>query len=52
MGRDQEMFNEEETARRRDDALHRALITPPKPHQRLGTRAKKSDAAKKAKPNR
>ena len=30
-----ETYSEEETARRRDEALRRALTTPPKPHSEM-----------------
>jgi hypothetical protein len=35
MNRDNEKFSEEEIARRRDEALLRALSTPPKPHSEM-----------------
>ena len=33
MAKDSESFSEKETAKRKDDALRRALNTPPKPHK-------------------
>lgn len=33
MAKDSESFSEKETAKRMDDALRRALNTPPKPHK-------------------
>jgi hypothetical protein len=40
-------FNEEETAHRRDQAIRRALNTPPKPHSKIvGKNARLSDKRK------
>lgn len=33
---DRETYSKQETARRRDEALKRALNTPPKPHKKKG----------------
>jgi hypothetical protein len=42
-----EQFSEEETARRRDEALKRALSMPPKPHNGAGKSEKKKAAPKR-----
>jgi hypothetical protein len=43
-----EQFSEKETQKRMDDALRRALNTPPKPHNEIG--GKKGKGAKPPKP--
>jgi hypothetical protein len=43
-------FSEEETARRRDEALLRALSTPPKPHSEMKLGKRKAKADSKANP--
>lgn len=44
-------YPEEETARHRDEAIHRALNTPPKPlKDRQKTRAKKKNPASRPTP--
>jgi hypothetical protein len=42
----------EEIARRRDDALRRALNTPPKPREPIGKRKATSETSKQTKPDR
>jgi hypothetical protein len=34
-GRDDDQYSDEETARRRDEAIRRALNTPPKPQKEI-----------------
>jgi hypothetical protein len=40
MAKDAGTYSEKETAQRRDEALRRALMTPPKPHQSKPAKAK------------
>jgi hypothetical protein len=42
--------NDEEIARRMDDAVRRALNTPPKPHSAMKLRKSKTKTSKKANP--
>ena len=48
MGKDQEdQYSPEETARRRDEAIRRALNTPPKPQKEIAGKGS-AEAAKRA----
>jgi hypothetical protein len=40
MSKELEFFTEQETAKRADAALRRALNTPPKPHEPIGKKTK------------
>lgn len=44
---DAEQFSEEETARRRDEAIRRALNTPPKPNKELVGKGNRPATVKK-----
>jgi len=43
-------YDDEETARRRDEALLRALSTPPKPHSEMKLGKRKAKASTEANP--
>jgi hypothetical protein len=45
-----DQFTDEEIARRRDEALLRALNTPPKPHSAMKLGKRKAKAGEKANP--
>ena len=45
--KDQDELTEEEAAKRRDEALKRALATPPKPHKPKDERTNASGDSKK-----
>jgi hypothetical protein len=44
--------SDDEIARRRDEALHRALSTPPKPHSEMKVGKRKAKASAKASPKK
>lgn len=44
---ERDQLTDEEAAKRRDDALRRALSMPPKPHDGSGKKAKKKAAPKR-----
>jgi hypothetical protein len=46
-----ETYSAEETARRRDEALRRALSTPPKPQKNVSPKQRESKKRKAAKPS-
>jgi hypothetical protein len=51
MGKPQnETYSEEETVRRRDEALLRALSTPPKPHSAMKVGKRKAKASPRGRP--
>jgi hypothetical protein len=49
-GREDEQYTPEETARRRDEAIRRALNTPPKPQSEISGRGRKKRGASKSRP--
>jgi hypothetical protein len=44
-----EKLSDQEIARRRDDAIRRALNTPPKPHKEMVGKTKRAKARRKRK---
>jgi hypothetical protein len=47
---DDERYSPEETARRRDEAIRRALNTPPKPQSEIAGKGRKRRAPAKSRP--
>jgi hypothetical protein len=45
---EEECFSPEETARRRDEAIRRALNTPPKPHKAMVGKGKRAKERKQS----
>ena len=52
MSKNDEQYGGKETKQRMDDALRRALNTPPKPHKDIAGKAGKSPKAQKPRINR
>jgi hypothetical protein len=46
--KDDQLLSDEEIARRRDDAIRRALSTPPKPHKKMIGNAKREGMRSKS----